>query len=170
MTAKTTEDKRNKVCEICDENYRDTTRPNNKKTCSPECADIARKQRQRDKYAADTAHIPKKPNQYEVYQASHPEYPFWDLRVMQNLSQKYESLQPTDKVERMIGKRQLAELNGGTSRQSEVISYDGDEKGTHGISVRFADHGDKKPGEVVTTKMSAADMGRYFEETYGITS
>lgn len=170
MTIKMTEDKRLKNCEWCDIEYRDTTRPNNKKTCSPKCADGLRKQRQRVKYAADTAHVPKKPTQYEIFQASHHEYPFWNLRVMGNVTQKYESLQATDKVERIRAKQQTAELIGGKTKKSETISYDGNEKGVHGVSVRFAEHDDKKAGEVTSYKMTREEMDRYFRETYGITN
>lgn len=162
-----TTDKRIKQCAWCDTIYRDKTRPNNSKTCSKACGDSLRKKKQREKYAAETAHIPRKPTQYEIYQMSHPEYPFWDVRVMQNLAQKHESLQPTDKVERIIGKRQIDSLNGGHRKKPEVIPYDGDEKGSHGVSVRFAEHDDKEPGEVITTKMTAEEMDRYFAETYG---
>lgn len=159
-------DKRVKYCVWCDAIYRDITKPNNSKTCSKTCGDSFRKQKQRDKYAAGTAHIPRRPTQYEIYQASHAEYPFWDMRVMQNLAQKHESLQPTDKVERIIGRRQVESMIGGR-KKPVAVSYDGDEKGDHGVSVRFAEHDDKKPGEVVTTKMTAEEMKAYFEETYG---
>ncbi|SKA88711.1 hypothetical protein [Sporosarcina newyorkensis] len=155
-----------KHCAWCGELFFDNTKPKNKKTCSKDCGDSLRKQKQRDKYAADTAHIPRKPTQYEIYQMSHSEYPFWETRVMQNLAQKHESLQPTDKVERIIGRRQIDELIGGRRKKSEVISYDGDEKGSHGVSVRFAEHDDKEPGEVTTYKMTAEEMDRYFAETY----
>ncbi len=160
-------DKRVKQCAWCDATYRDKTKPNNSKTCSKECGDSFRKQKQRDKYAADTAHLPRRPNQFAIYEMSHAEYPFWDLRVMDNLAQKHESLMPTDKVECIISRREIDAVNGGRRKKSEVISYDGDEKGSHGVSVRFAEHDDKEPGEVTTTKMTAEEMDAYFEKTYG---
>ncbi|WP_025783072.1 hypothetical protein [Sporosarcina sp. D27] len=161
-----TTDKRNKTCGSCGKPFRDNTRPNNKKACSTVCGDVLRKQRQRNQYAADTAHIVRKPSQYDFYKSLDLEYPFWGAKPMQNLTQRIESLQPTDKVERIMAAQQREALIGGKRKQTETISYDGDEKGGHGVSVRFAEHDDKEPGPVTTTKMTAEEMDRYFAETY----
>lgn len=147
-----------KNCVICGEEFEDNTRPKNKKACSKKCADDARKKRQRAEYRIDN---PRKPTQREIYYHDHLEYPFWsDGRIGRNQMWKEATPYSPDKVERINAARELYEYHGGRVRSQEVINYDGDEKGVHGVSVRFVEH-NREPGEVVTYQMTPKELEEY---------
>lgn len=158
MTMKTN-DKRIKECIVCGETFYDNTRPNNKKSCSPECADEARKLRQRIQYRIEN---PKKPTQREIYYYDHLEYPFWlDEKIGNNQEWGIAVPYSPEKIEYIIGVREIEELHGGRKRRQETIIYDGDEVGSSKTQVRFADHDDKKPSEVVSYTMTPEELAEY---------
>jgi len=158
----TAEDKRNKVCEICNEAYRDNTRPNNKKTCSVECGMLRKNGKQRVQYREEN---PYQPNQREEFYYDHHEYSFWlDNRIGRNQMWKTDIPYSPDKIQAMQTAGEMEEYMGGRKRRSEIISYNGDEKGASGVSVRFAEHEHKKAGEVTVTKISREEMEEYFSK------
>lgn len=145
--------KRIKECIVCGEIFRDNTRPGNKKTCSPECADEARKARQRKQYRVNN---PKKPNQREIYYYDHLEYPFWlDEKIGDNWAWKIAIPYDPQKIEFIIGVKQIQEFHGGRKRGQATIDK---------TQVRFAEHDDKKPSEVIEYKMTPEELAEYLEK------
>ena len=153
-----TDDKRIKECIVCGEVFRDNTRPNNKKACSPECADEARKARQRKQYRIEN---PKKPTQREIYYYEHLEYPFWLDEQIGN-HQEWGICIPysPEKVDYIIGARQVDSLMGG--KQSKQYNG-GDDLGGHKVSVKFVEH-NREPGEVITYTLTPKELSEYLEK------
>ena len=153
-----TTDKRIKECIVCGEVFRDNTRPGNKKTCSRECSYEAKKARQRKQYRINN---PKKPTQREIYYYDHLEYPFWlDEKIGDNQAWKIAIPYDPQKIEFIIGVKQIEELHGGRKRGQATI----DEVGSGKTQVRFANHDDKKPGEVIEYKMSPEELSEYLKK------
>ncbi|MEI3606908.1 hypothetical protein SPD48_14485 [Pseudogracilibacillus sp. SE30717A] len=153
-----TTDKRIKECTYCEETFRDNTRPNNKKTCSSRCANEVKKVRQRKEYRIDN---PKKPTQREIYYYDHLEYPFWlDERIGDNQEWKIAVPHRPNKVDYIIGVRQVEELNGGRKRRQETLTYNGDEVGSSRTQVHFVEH-NREPGEVTSYKMTPEELKEY---------
>lgn len=162
MTTIDKRDKRIKQCDICGGTFEDNTRPNNKKTCSKECADEARKARQRRQYRIDN---PKKPTQRDIYYHDYLEYPFWSDHII-GRNQMWKESVPYDseKIESISAARKLYEYHGGRKRRQETIQYDGDEGAdSHKISVRFVEY-NREPSEVVTYQMSPEELTEYLSK------
>lgn len=159
----TTTNKVFKDCIVCGETFEDKTRPKNKKTCNRKCADEARKARQREEYRKEN---PPKPNQRQLYYYDHHEYAFWntDDKTVRNQFWKGDVPYSTDKIEQISAAKQLYEYHGGRKRRHETIDYDGDEKSSHGVRVRFAEQKEaQKPGEVISYTLSPEELKEYQE-------
>lgn len=151
--------KRIKECIVCGGTFRDNTRPGNKKTCSPECADEARKARQREEYRKKN---PPKPTQRQLYYYDHYEYAFWlDERISNNQTWKNTVPYSTSKVEQISVAKQRYDLMGGRKKQTGTIDYNGDEKGNTKTTVHFVEHDDKKPSKVITYKLTPEELAEY---------
>lgn len=152
-----TTDKRIKECIVCGEVFRDNTRPGNKKTCSRECSYEAKKARQRKQYRIEN---PKKPTQREIYYYDHLEYPFWlDEQIGDNQAWKIAVPHSPEKIEYIIGARQIEELHGGRKRRQETI----DEVGSSKTQVRFVPH-NREPGEVIEYTMTPEELSEYLKK------
>ena len=156
----TTTNKRIKKCNYCGDTFIDNTRPINKKTCSKECADEVRKARQRKDYRKEN---PRQPNQRELYYHDQHEYPFWSNdEVARNQMWKEAAPYAPEKIESIAIAREMYEYNGGRKRRQEALSYDGDEMGSHGVSVQFVKHM-REPSEVTTYKMTPEELAEYLK-------
>lgn len=151
--------KRIKNCEVCGELFEDKTRPGNKLTCSRKCGDERRKARQRQQYRIDN---PKKPTQRDVYYYDHLEYPFWlDDRIGDNQSWKVAVPYSTEKIEQIASAKELYDYHGGRIGRRADVSYDGDEKGSHKVSVNFGKPVDREPSEVTSYTMTPEELAEY---------
>jgi len=142
------DDKRIKKCEYCGYYYRDKTRPNNSKTCSPECK-AARDYLAKAKKRADAALLkPKKKTKRDENYIWWLEYPFWlDEREMLRNSRRYESTYDEQYLLRISAAKQRAERIGGRRKPKYVAS---DEK-QYNVRVKFAKYEQaRKPGPVKT--------------------
>jgi hypothetical protein len=141
------DDKRIKKCEYCGYYYRDKTRPNNSKTCSPECK-AARDYLAKAKKRADAALLkPKKPKYGGLY-AYWLEYPYWtDEKAMLRYNYRREAVFDDQKLAQIDAARQRAERIGGRRKPKYVAS---DEK-QYNVRVKFAKYEEaRKPGPVKT--------------------
>lgn len=167
--------KRVRRCQYCGYYYEDITRNNSSLVCSDECKtgkDIELKAFRREIRKASN---PKRRLTYKerYYAEYHPdgsvlEYPFWksDFHMFE-YDRKRGSRLYGDDIEEIIARSQLNTEMGGKKKGVAVVPYNGDEKGVKDISVRFIDAGQRKPGEVVSYKMSREDYDAYLLETYG---
>lgn len=149
-----------KECIVCRVIFEDNTKPKNKKTCSRECAEEARKARQRKEYKVKN---PPKPNQRQLYYYDHYEYAFWNTeeRIANNQTWKHTVPYDTTKVEQISAAKQRYDLIGGRKKQTGVIDYNGDEKGNTKTTVHFVEHKHKEPGEVVSYTMTPEELAEY---------
>jgi len=147
-----------KECIICGNEFEDKTRPKNKKTCSRKCGDEARKARQREEYRKEN---PPKPNQRQLYYYDHYEYAFWlDQDIGRNQMWKEAVPYDPNKIESISIAREMEEYHGGRKSRQEAMSYDGDEKGSRGVNVRFVES-NREPSEVTSYKMTPAELKEY---------
>lgn len=162
-----TEDKRIKRCAYCHYHFRDTTRPNNAKTCCKPCK-IANDTLSRAKKKADEEILkpnPKKQTNIQKYYARWLEYPFWiDEYEMLKNSWKHET--PKGNIEQIIAAKQRDAMLGGKKKSIPVIPYNGDEKAQVTIYLKFGKL-DRSDSEITTTKMKVEDMTAYYIEKYG---
>lgn len=153
--------KRLKQCTVCNGEFKDNTRPNNKKTCSKECGNVAKNDKRRVEYRQEN---PYKPNQREEFYYSHYEYSFWvDNEIGRNQSWKEDVPYSPDKIESIASAKEIYEYHGGRKRRQEVVEYDGDEQGNHGVRVKFAES-DQVPSEVTSYTMSPEELKAYLDE------
>lgn len=151
-----------KECIVCKVIFEDNTKPKNKKTCSRECAEEARKARQREEYREKN---PPKPNQRQLYYYDHYEYPFWNTeeRIANNQFYKHETVRSNESLEYIQGAIERYEQIGGRKRHAEYeADYEGGE-GSRSFIVHFVDHDDKKPGEVIEYTMTPEELQKYRE-------
>lgn len=160
-------DKRIKRCDYCGYYYRDQTRPNNSRTCSRECK-TSRDTLNRAKKKADEALLkPKKKTKRETYYLYWHEYPFW-LNEYEMLKQawKYEAPSSPKKVEQISAAKVRGELMGGKQKPKRVVPYNGDEAEQPKVFVKFANRNDRKPGEVIVSRMNPAEVTKYYSDKY----
>lgn len=163
------DDKRVKRCDYCGYPYRDTTRPNNSKTCSKECKTdrdtLKRRQKQADKRLLQ----PRKKTKREQYYVSWLEYPFW-INEYEMLKQSWKRENPyeNDKVERIKGARQRTDKLNGKRKPRITTPYSGEDgEKQQKVRVKFAaDRKAREPGEVITYKLSEEEVRSYYEGKY----
>lgn len=150
-----------KQCVHCGKTFEDNTRPRNKKTCSKECARLNKNARERKEYREEN---PPKPNQRQLYYYNHYEYSFW-LKEEIARNQMWKEAVPHDpnKIQSIISARELLEYHGGRKRRQEAVPFNGDEKGSHGVSVKFVES-DREPSEVTTYKMTPKELEEYLSK------
>lgn len=161
-------DKKVKTCAFCGYYYRDKTKNNSSKTCSPECKIDLDTFRRAQKKADKELLNPKKVKDVEVKYVYWLEYPFWNREYdMLKNSWKYEAPYSPDKIEQINAAKQRAAMLGGKRKPKRVVPYNGDEKGSSKVSVNFGKKAvNKKPSEVVSSRMSPEEMKAYFESKY----
>ncbi|MEW8987380.1 MAG: hypothetical protein AB2401_10345 [Bacillus sp. (in: firmicutes)] len=159
-------DKRIKRCSYCGYFYRDKTRPNNSKTCSLECKIVRDTVERAKKRANDALLKPKKKSKRETYYYSWYEYPFWiNEYEMLKQSWKYEVPHSPTKIIQIDAAKQRYEITGGRKKPKRVVPYNGDEKDTGKVSVKFT-KSDHKPSEIEVTLMSRGEIESYFRSEY----
>lgn len=153
-------DNRIKECLHCGNIFEDNTKPGNKKTCSSECAKLVKNEKQRKEYRQ---HNPPKLNQRQLYYYDHYNYTFWlDEHIGRNQMWKEAVPYSLDKIENIANAQQMTEHYVGKKRSQEAIEYNGDETGSHGVTVEFVEH-NREPSEVISYKMTSEEFAEYIE-------
>lgn len=170
------DDPRVRRCQYCGYYYKDITRNNSSLVCSDECKtgkDILLKayRRKQARLSNPKRRLTYKERYYAQYHpddGSELEYPFWpsDFHMFE-YDRKRGSHSHGDDIEDIIARSQLNTAMGGKKKAAEVIPYNGNEKGVKDVRVRFSNHGQRKPGEVVSRKMTRGEIDGYMLETYG---
>ncbi|MFS0559611.1 hypothetical protein AB1K91_02620 [Terribacillus sp. 179-K 1B1 HS] len=162
-------DKRIKTCDYCGYLYRDSTKPNNSKTCSAGCKvarDTIQRQMKREKQALFK---PKKRTKRELNYYHWFEYPFWlDEYEMLKSSWKHEAPYDVHKIERIAAAKQRDSLIGGKRKPKHVVPYNGNEVERPKVSVKFGKPIGREPGEVKTYYMDPDEINKYLIEKYGV--
>ncbi|MDN4608634.1 hypothetical protein [Sporosarcina highlanderae] len=155
-------------CQYCGYYYKDTTRNNSSLVCSDDCKtgkDIALKAFRRKVRRASN---PNRRLTYKERYYADLEYAFWksDFHMFE-YDRKRDDYSYGDDIEEVIARSQLNAEMGGKKKAVEVVPYNGNEKGVRDVHVRFSNHGQRKPGEVVSYKMPREEVDAYMMETYG---
>lgn len=161
-------DKRIKRCDYCGYWWRDVSLRNTKRTCCDDCKrsikSLQRRQQRADKALLNPR--PKKKTKREEGYIWWLEYPFWIQEYeMIKHSWKYENPYSPKKVELIDAAKQRGELNGGKRKPKRVVPYNGNEKETGNVRVKFT-NSDRKPGEVVVSYMSPEEISSYYSGKY----
>lgn len=126
--------KRVKDCAFCGYPYHDETKPNNSKTCSPECKKGIDAEQKREKRAGEKAANPNRKytiteRHYDVYD-DRLEYPFWNAvgkkssdSIMDAVFYRHESPHDSDSIADIDAMMQTRERMGGKRRITTEKEY-----------------------------------------------